>query len=99
MCFILLIYHSLKLVESKKIINFVGLRPIIAPYPLFYLIYLLMKKINIKILLKGFSLSLVIIVIALLPWVVRNYKVYNTFIHRKVLFRDGYFKFRKYCKI
>ncbi len=90
MCFILLIYHSLKLVESKKIINYIGIiifyllalyiRPIIAPYPIFYLIYLMLKHINIKNIIKGFSVGIIIVCLALLPWVIRNYKVYNKFI-------------------
>ena len=90
MCFILLIYHSLTLLESKKLINYFSaiifyilalyLRPIIAPYPLFYLIYLLIKKIDFKSIIKGFSLAIIIISLSLMPWIIRNYKVYNEFI-------------------
>ena len=90
MCFILLIYNSLKLVKEPKIINYIGLiifyilalylRPIIAPYPLIYLIYLLIKKINFKTIIKTFSISLIIVSLSLLPWVIRNYQVYHKFI-------------------
>lgn len=88
--FTLLIYHSLKLGNNfnKKDFILVSLyyvialfiRPNIGIYPIFLIIYLLIKKNNYKIILKGSFITLGVVLLLLIPWTIRNYRVFHKFI-------------------
>ena len=49
-------------------------------YPVFVLIYLLLKKYNIKVLIKQASILVCIMLCFLVPWTIRNYIHYDAFI-------------------
>lgn len=88
--FTLLIYHSLKLGKelNKKDFILVSLyyiialfiRPNIGIYPIFLIIYLLIKKYDFKVVLKGTCITLGALLLLLIPWTIRNYRVFNKFI-------------------
>lgn len=88
--FSLLIYHTLKLsqnVNNKDYILIViyyilavFIRPNIGIYPIFLVIFLLLKKYNFKLLMKQCLLAGIILLICLVPWTYRNYKVFGKFI-------------------
>ncbi|MFP7737740.1 ArnT family glycosyltransferase [Priestia aryabhattai] len=88
--FLALIYFSLKLVEKKNMSTFLimllfyfialFLRVQIALYPVFLFIYLLIKKYPFKLMMKQFSVSVVLLLIVMGPWWIRNYAAYNQFI-------------------
>lgn len=88
--FTLLIYHSLKLgiKINKKDFILVSLyyiialfiRPNIGIYPIFLIIYLLIKKVDFKIVLKGTCFTFGLLLILLVPWTIRNYNVFHRFI-------------------
>lgn len=85
-----LLYCSLKLANERKWSYFFGVifsylfclmfRPTIALYPLVLLIYLLLKKYPLKMMLKQFLIALVLLLIVLGPWWIRNYIHYHEFI-------------------
>lgn len=88
--FSLLIYHTLKLsqnVNNKDYILIViyyilalFIRPNIGIYPIFLVIFLLLKKYNFKLLMKQCLLAGIILLMCLVPWTYRNYKVFGKFI-------------------
>ncbi len=88
--FIFLIYASLMLAKTKKskyfyqIIAFymfcILLKANIAPYPIFLIIYLLFNKYDLKLLGKQLLISAAIISVFFVPWIIRNYIVFNKFI-------------------
>ena len=88
--FSLLVYHTLKLVlnPNKKdyilivlyYIMAVFIRPNIGLYPVFLFIYLLLKKYDFKLLMKQCVIAGMILIITLIPWTYRNYKVFGKFI-------------------
>lgn len=88
--FSLLIYHTLKLsqnVNNKDYILIViyyilavFIRPNIGIYPIFLVIFLLLKKYNFKLLMKQCLLAGIVLLMCLVPWTYRNYKVFGKFI-------------------
>ena len=88
--FSLLVYHTLKLVlnPNKKdyilivlyYIMAIFIRPNIGLYPVFLFIYLLLKKYDFKLLMKQCVIAGMILIITLIPWTYRNYKVFGKFI-------------------
>lgn len=88
--FIFLIYSSLMLANTQKpkyfyqVITFymfcILLKANIAPYPIFLIIYLLFKKYDLKLLGKQLLISASILCIFFVPWIIRNYMVFNKFI-------------------
>lgn len=88
--FALLIYHTLKISikENKKdyiliviyYITAVFIRPNIGIFPLFLFIFLLLKKYNFKLLIKQCIIAGIILIVTLIPWTYRNYKVFDRFI-------------------
>lgn len=86
----ILIYYSLRLaIKNDKtsyvviIISYICclfLRPTVVLFPIFLIIYLIIKNYNLKTLLKQSVLALFIIILFLLPWVIRNYREFKTFI-------------------
>ncbi|MGN1330300.1 MAG: glycosyltransferase family 39 protein [Clostridia bacterium] len=90
LCNVFLIYASLQLANTQKnryywmivIFYMVGLviRPTIALFPLILFIYLLLKKYDIKLMLKQGCIALGILLIILIPWWYRNYRLFNEFI-------------------
>lgn len=88
--FALLIYHTLKLSQNtnKKdyiliiiyYIMAVFIRPNIGIFPIFLFIFLLLKKYDFKLLMKQCLIAGTILLLCLIPWVYRNYKVFGKFI-------------------
>lgn len=88
--FIFLIYSSIMLgkTQNKKyfcqIIIFymfcLLLKANIAPYPIFLILYLLLKKYNTKLLLKQMLIAGIVLSMFFIPWIIRNYIVFDRFI-------------------
>lgn len=56
------------------------IRPNIGIYPLFLFFYLLLKKYDFKLLIKQGIIAAGVLSLFLIPWTIRNYKVFNKFI-------------------
>ena len=90
LCNIYLIYFSLKLAGSQKkryfwfiLVTYIVclmIRPTICLFPLVLLVYLLIKKYDWKLMIKQGLIALGILLLVLLPWWYRNYKLFNEFI-------------------
>lgn len=88
--FSLLIYHTLKLSmkANKKdyiliviyYILAVFIRPTIGIFPIFLFIFLILKKYNFKLLIRQCIIAGIILLLCLIPWTYRNYKVFDHFI-------------------
>ena len=88
--FSLLIYHTLKLSQNLNNKDYiliviyyilaVFIRPNIGIYPIFLVIFLLLKKYNFKLLMKQCLLAGIVLLMCLVPWTYRNYKVFGKFI-------------------
>lgn len=88
--FIYLVYYSIRLANERKKSHFylvvffylaaLMFRSTIALYPLVLFAYLLLKKYPWQTLLKQAGIAAVIVLIALVPWWVRNYSHYHKFI-------------------
>lgn len=88
--FALLIYHTLKLSQNKNrkdyiliiiyYIMAVFIRPNIGIFPIFLFIFLLLKKYDFKLLMKQCLIAGAILLLCLIPWAYRNYKVFGKFI-------------------
>lgn len=88
--FSLLIYHTLKLsIKTNKkdyvliviyYILAVFIRPTIGIFPIFLFIFLTLKKYNFKLLIRQCIIAGIILLLCLIPWTYRNYKVFNHFI-------------------
>lgn len=88
--FSLLIYHSLKFSKNPNnkdyiliIIYYiiaVFIRPNIIIFPIFLVIFLLLKKYDFKLLIKQCLIAGGILIVLLIPWAYRNYKVFDKFI-------------------
>lgn len=88
--FSLIIYYTLKIAiqPCKKyyicIVIFyllaVFIRPNIGIYPICLFAYLLLKKYDIKLLFKQCIIAGIILLLLLIPWSYRNYKVFGKFI-------------------
>lgn len=86
----MLIYYSLKLVKDNSWISYIMIvisyicalfiRPTIALYPLFLFIYLLLNKYDFKKMIIQGLIALSILLCLLVPWTIRNYKEFNSFI-------------------
>lgn len=91
MCaFIFLIYASLMLEKTKNNKYFyqilfyymfaVLLKANISVYPVFLVLYLLLKKYNFKLLMKQLGISICVVLVFFIPWIIRNYLVFEEFI-------------------
>ncbi|CDE95676.1 uncharacterized protein BN809_00749 [Clostridium sp. CAG:914] len=88
--FALLIYHTLKLSQNTNrkdyiliiiyYIMAVFIRPNIGIFPIFLFIFLLLKKYDFKLLMKQCLIAGAILLLCLIPWAYRNYKVFGEFI-------------------
>lgn len=88
--FIYLIYSSLQLERTKNNRYFyqiialymlcVLLKANIAPYPLFLIIYLLIKKYDVAKLVKQMLIAGGILAVFFIPWIIRNYITFDKFI-------------------
>ena len=90
MCFIWLIYFSIKLVNEKKwkyfwwIISLyivsIFLRANIGIFPIFLFIYMLLKKYEFKLIMKQGLIGALMVLAVLTPWTIRNYNIFHKFI-------------------
>ena len=90
LAFIFLIYSTFALIIKKEnkyyfhiiIWYFAALlfKGNIAPYPLFLGAYLLLQKYPWKLLIKQSLIAGLVLSIFFIPWIVRNYKLYDKFI-------------------
>lgn len=88
--FSLLIYHTLKIAKKPNNKDYVliviyyilavFIRPNIGIYPIFLFIYLILKKYNFKLLLKQCLIAGILLLVCLIPWTYRNYKLFDKFI-------------------
>lgn len=88
--FSLLVYFTLRLSinHSKKdyiliIVCYIlalFIRPNIGIYPLFLFIFLLLKKYDLRLLIKQCLVAGIVLLLVLTPWTIRNYKVFGKFI-------------------
>lgn len=88
--FALLIYHTLKLSQNTNrkdyiliiiyYIMAVFIRPNIGIFPIFLFIFLLLKKYDFKLLMKQCLIAGAILLLCLIPWAYKNYKVFGKFI-------------------
>lgn len=88
--FALLVYHTMKisLKPNKRdyiliVVYYllaVFIRPNIGIYPLFLFLFLILKKYDFKLLIKQCVMAGLILIIALIPWTIRNYKLFDKFI-------------------
>ena len=88
--FSLLVYFTLRLSinHSKRdyiliIICYIlalFIRPNIGIYPLFLFIFLLLKKYDLRLLIKQCLVAGIVLLLVLTPWTIRNYKVFGKFI-------------------
>lgn len=86
----MMIYYTFKYGEEKKNKDFIfllityllalGLKANIGIYPLFAGIYFLFKGHNFLDLLKKGIISLIVLLMFIVPWTIRNYKIFNTFV-------------------
>ncbi|WP_088007134.1 glycosyltransferase family 39 protein [Indiicoccus explosivorum] len=84
------IYFAVRLADSHRNADFywvIGLylfmimfRPTIALAPFLLLIYFLLKKYPLKTALKQFGIAVILLLVVLGPWWIRNYIVYDEFI-------------------
>ncbi len=90
LCFTAMIYFTFKMGKENNYKNFWGcaifymialmLKANIAPYPIFALIYLLFVKYDKKLLIKQCIILALIVLCFVVPWSVRNYVQFKTFI-------------------
>lgn len=88
--FSLLVYFTLRLSinHSKRdyiliIVCYIlalFIRPNIGIYPLFLFIFLLLKKYDLRLLIKQCLVAGIVLLLVLTPWTIRNYKVFGKFI-------------------
>lgn len=88
--FSLLIYHTLKLSMKANKKDFiliviyyilaVFIRPTIGIFPIFLFVFLILKKYNFKLLIRQCIIAGIILLLCLIPWIYRNYKIFNHFI-------------------
>lgn len=88
--FSLLIYHTLKLSMKANKKDFiliviyyilaVFIRPTIGIFPIFLFAFLILKKYNFKLLIRQCIIAGIILLLCLIPWTYRNYKIFNHFI-------------------
>ena len=88
--FALLFYHGLRLSKTSNKKDYVltvtyyiiavFIRPNIGIFPIFLFIYLVLKKYDFKLLIKQFLIAGLIVILILMPWIYRNYKLFNKFI-------------------
>lgn len=88
--FVMLVYYSLKLSNGTNNKDYIFIticyilaifiRPNIGVFPIFLIILLLLKKHNIKLVLKQSLMMGIVLILCLIPWTIRNYKVFEKFI-------------------
>lgn len=87
---ILTLYYTFKYVSCKNNKYYIlmtifytisiFIRPVLLIYPLFVLIYLLLKKYSFEESLKKVLIMVIPLIVLLVPWTYRNYKVFHKFI-------------------
>ena len=87
---LLLIYYSLLFLRNHRNKDFylillfyilgIFIRPNIIIFPIALIICLIIQKYNKKELLKKCLIGLAVVVLSLLPWIIRNYQVFDKFI-------------------
>jgi 4-amino-4-deoxy-L-arabinose transferase-like glycosyltransferase len=90
LCLLLSIYFSIRLANEHKWKHFyflmfsylgaVFFKATIALFPLMLLVYLLLKKYPFRLAAKQFGVALVILLVVMAPWWIRNYIHYHEFI-------------------
>jgi len=91
LCFILLVYYAILLERNRQqkkyfylLVTFyiisLMIRPNNALFPLFFLIFILLKKYDIKLLVKQGLIAGLILSCFIIPWSVRNYNLFDKFI-------------------
>ncbi len=58
----------------------VFIRPTIGIFPIFLFVFLILKKYNFKLLIRQCIIAGIILLLCLIPWTYRNYKIFNHFI-------------------
>ncbi len=86
----LLIYHTFKISIKPNTKDYVYIviyyiaavfiRPNFGIYPIFLFVFLLMKKYDFKLLIKQCLIAGIVLLVTLVPWTYRNYKVFGEFI-------------------
>ncbi|MCL1791049.1 MAG: glycosyltransferase family 39 protein [Peptococcaceae bacterium] len=89
-CFVWLFYYSFRLAEEGRLRYFVILlfcfftgflmKPVLGIFPVFLIMYLLWKKYDIKRMGKQFVCAVLLMLVFLVPWTVRNYQIFDAFI-------------------
>lgn len=87
---IMLLYFSVKYINDSSRRNFIMIilfyiislmiRPTIALFPIFLVSYLLFIGHDKLLTLKRAALGIIVLIILLLPWTIRNYKLYDKLI-------------------
>lgn len=91
LCLVMMVYYTLKMgKENSGYKNFIWcmvaymlalmFKANIAPYPLFALVYLLIVKYDRKLLLKQCAVLACVVLCFIIPWSVRNYMQFHTFV-------------------
>lgn len=91
LCLIAMVYYTLKMGQETQshrsfwlcALFYMGglmLKANIAPYPLFALVYLLIVKYDRKLLLKQCGILACIVLLFVIPWSIRNYIRFDTFV-------------------
>ena len=90
LAFTAMIYYSLKMAENRDFKTFwkcliaymcgLMLKANIAPFPLFVLLYLILKKYDLKLLGKQCLVLAAVVLCFVIPWSVRNYIQFKAFI-------------------
>ena len=88
--FSLLVYFTLRLSINRSKRDYIliiicyilalFIRPNIGIYPLFLFIFLLLKKYDLRLLIKQCLVAGIVLLLVLTPWTIRNYKVFGKFI-------------------
>ncbi|MCL1853739.1 MAG: glycosyltransferase family 39 protein [Peptococcaceae bacterium] len=89
-CFIWLFYFSFRLAEEGRFRYFVMLflcffagflmKPVLGIFPVFLILYLLWNKYDVKRMLGQLVCAVLLMLVFLVPWTVRNMQVFNAFI-------------------
>ncbi len=58
----------------------VFIRPTIGIFPIFLFVFLILKNIILNFLIRQCIIAGIILLLCLIPWTYRNYKIFNHFI-------------------
>lgn len=89
-CLLALVYFSIRLANEKRMSHFflvmlfyigaIMFKATIALYPFVLLVYLILKKYPLKLAVKQALIAIIILLVTLGPWWMRNYAHYDEFI-------------------